>query len=138
MISTNTEDNESEKIRNPNNKCVLIFRCSYCGEELNTLEENISDNSYSPGKGEIYFRQNMTNYDVCPKCKHNYSKCSVCLCPIKISKNLNNECFIYCTKCSHGGHYEHYQDWFREFNECPNSKCDCRCRDEGYKRLLSN
>ncbi len=104
-----TEDNELEKKPNKN-ICILIFRCSYCGEELDTFQKNISD---------------MTNSDSCPKCKHNYSRCSVCSHPIKV-----NECLVYCTKCSHGGHYEHYQDWFREITECPNSKCSCRCSED--------
>ena len=127
------DDNESEKIRNPKDKCILVFRCSYCGEEIDTFDKHFSDNSSSMDKGEIYFRQNMTSDDVCPKCKYSYTKCSVCLCPIKINKNLNNVCIIYCNKCSHGGHYEHYQDWFKEFNECPNSKCNCRCQEDGFK-----
>jgi len=33
-MNTITDDNESEKIRNPKDKCILVFRCSYCGEEI--------------------------------------------------------------------------------------------------------
>ena len=121
------DENELEKIRNPNKKCVLIFTCSYCGKKLNTIKNNLSDNS----------RDNNTimknrSIDICPgqDCKRNFCKCSVCGCSIKLNLNLNNEAFIYCTKCSHGGHYDHYQEWFKEFNECPNSKCFCRCQEE--------
>ncbi len=114
------DENESEKIRNPNEKCVLIFTCSYCGSKLNTIKKNSKEKTIIKNK----------NDDICPECKRNLSKCSVCRCPIKLNINLNNETFIYCTKCSHGGHYDHYQGWFKEFNECPNSQCDCLCQKE--------
>ena len=128
-MDSQSEENESEKVINPNNQCVLIFTCSYCGKKYNTIE-NISND-----KCQV---KSMVSDDVCPACKHNFSKCSVCLCFIKLKKIHNNELFVFCTKCHHGGHYEHYKGWFKEFNECPNSKCDCRCQEEGYKNLITN
>ena len=128
------EENESEKIRNPNEKCTLIYTCSYCGTKLNTIKknssENFMDNSVMKNK----------NYDICSdiKCQRNLCKCSVCGCPIKLNINSNSEKFIYCIKCSHGGHFDHYQGWFKEFNECPNSKCDCRCQEDTYKNVLAS
>ena len=126
------ESTDAEKVENQDDKCILIFTCSYCGERIDTTKNNFE------GKKELFFNQSMGNDDICPKCKHNFIKCSVCLCPMKLSKNNKNESIIFCTKCHHGGHYEHYAGWFEEFNECPNSKCNCRCQEEGYKNLLSN
>ena len=135
-MESQSEENESEKNPNLDEHCVLIFTCSYCGNKINTTENFSSSNSLS--LKENFSGQSMMDDDLCPSCKHNFSKCSVCLCPIKISKKLNNECYVYCTKCHHGGHYEHYKGWFKEFNECPNSKCDCRCQDENFKNLKSD
>ena len=99
------DDHNHDRINNSTEQCVLIFRCYHCGEKFN----------------------------ICPKCKYKFTKCSVCACPIKLSQNSNNECFVFCNKCSHGGHYDHYKGWFKEFNECPNSRCDCRCQQEDEK-----
>ena len=125
------EENELENIKKPKEKCVLVFTCSYCGSKINTLKISNSKEKYK------YIIKN-SNYDICQSCKRNLSKCSVCHCPVKLSQNLNNEAFIYCTKCSHGGHYDHYQGWFKEFNECPNSQCDCRCQEDTRISLLIN
>ena len=123
------DDNYSDKIVTPLNQCVLKFLCSHCGINFDTFAhvgQTISNNFMNNNA-------NITNDDICPSCKHKLSKCSVCLCSIKLSNKSNNECLVFCNKCSHGGHYEHYKDWFKEFNECPNSKCDCRCQQEEIK-----
>ena len=133
------DESESEKDRNRNEKCILLFTCSYCGKKLNTLNINEDDNSSSGYEKDNIFYQNMANDYICSGCNKTYlKKCSVCLCAIKINKNYNSGCIIFCTKCSHGGHYEHYKEWFTYLNECPNSKCDCRCQEEGYKNLMSS
>ena len=130
------DESDGEKSRNPNDKCILIFTCSYCGKKINTLKKNEDDKSLSYEKDNNFFYQNMANDYICSGCNKTYlKKCSVCLCPIKISKNLNSECITFCTKCSHGGHYEHYKEWFTYLNECPNSKCNCICQEEGRRTL---
>ena len=128
------DDHDHDKINNPIDQCVLIFRCYHCGEKFDTLENNIQPNIciYNMGinKNKI---PNIIKEDICPKCKYKFTKCSVCSCPIKLSQKSNNECIVFCNKCSHGGHYDHYKGWFKEFNECPNSRCDCRCQQEDEK-----
>ena len=130
------DENDSEKFRNPKEKCVLIFTCSYCGSKINTIKINLKGSSTSKEIEKVIPKNK--NDDICQECKRNLAKCSVCQCPIKLKKNLNNQAFIYCTKCSHGGHYDHYQGWFKEFNECPNSRCNCRCQEDNIKNLLAN
>ena len=121
------EDTDSDKINNCLEQCVLKFTCSYCGNKLDTFTKNKKENKY-PLKQINTF--SIINDDKCPQCKVKLSKCSVCSCPVKLSNKSNNECLVFCNKCSHGGHYEHYKGWFQEFNECPNSKCNCRCQQE--------
>ena len=102
--------------------CVLVFVCSKCGLKLDPIDKNDKNiNSFTNG---------IINDNICPNCKFKFSKCSVCLCPINLSKKSDNKCIVFCNKCSHGGHYDHYKGWFKEFNECPNSKCNCRCQQE--------
>ena len=126
------DDHDHDRINNSTEQCVLIFRCYHCGEKFDTLESNIQQNIYIVNKNKNPVN-NITSEDVCPKCKNKFSKCSVCLCPIKLSKKSNNEYFVFCNRCKHGGHYDHYKGWFKEFNECPNSRCDCRCQQEDEK-----
>ena len=39
-MDSQSEENESEKVINPNDQCVLIFTCTYCGKKYNTIENN--------------------------------------------------------------------------------------------------
>ena len=124
------DESESEKYRNPNDKCILLFTCSYCGKKINTIKNNNTEKPLYE-KESFYFIPNMANDYICTGCNKPYlKKCSVCLCPIKLNK-INSETIVFCIKCSHGGHYPHYKEWFREMNECPNPKCDCLCQIEG-------
>lgn len=34
-----------------------------------------------------------------------------------------------CLICGHGGHSDHLEDWFKEFDVC-STGCGCRCRFE--------
>ena len=122
-------DDETEKIKNASDKSMLIFTCSFCGQK------NFNSNFLSNEKKRILQKENKD--DICQNCKNYFTKCSVCLCPLKLSKD-NSVCIIYCTKCCHGGHYEHYQGWFNEFNECPNSKCNCRCQEDNRKSFAGS
>ena len=38
------DDHDHDKINNPIDQCVLIFRCYHCGEKFDTLENNIQPN----------------------------------------------------------------------------------------------
>ena len=115
------EGNESDQISNPHDKdqCILEFRCSHCEQNMNTIKKNT-----------LTVFPNSNNDDICPSCKYKFTKCSVCLCPIKLNSKSNNANLVFCNKCFHGGHYNHYKGWFKEFNECPNSQCDCLCQKE--------
>ena len=121
------EDTDSDKNNNCLEQCVLKFTCSYCGNKLDTFTKKKSQNKNPQRQFNTY---NVTNDDKCPQCKVKLSKCSVCSCSVKLSNKADNDCLVFCNKCSHGGHYEHYKFWFQEFNECPNSKCNCRCQQE--------
>ena len=123
------DDNDPDKTIASLDQCVLVFLCPHCGRKVDTLESHNHPNS-------ILHNPNIIDGDMCPSCKNKLSRCSVCSCPIKLSNKSNNECLVFCIKCSHGGHYEHYKGWFREFNECPNSQCDCRCQQEEIKEYL--
>ena len=122
------KDEESEK-NIGYNKCILSLICSKCGKKLSSFItnqlSNKKNNCFSSDKNK-----NIINDNECPYCNFNLSRCSVCSCPIKLDILSNKECLAYCNKCLHGGHYNHYKDWFKEFTECPNSKCSCQCQLE--------
>lgn len=127
------------------NHCTVVLTCKACGNRIRgESEEQILPSNIKKLNIDI-------NY--CPKnnpfCNRKFSKCSVCSEPIKVEcvieenkgsliskkqlpkikkekENFHN-CYIYCTKCSHGGHLEHYLEWFTEFIKCPNLGCDCNC-----------
>ena len=42
----------------------------------------------------------------CTKCNNQQARCSVCQLPVE-------GMFIWCQVCSHGGHFEHMQSWFK-------------------------
>jgi len=118
---------ERERIKK-NNECEVRLTCYFC----NT----------------ILFPENQFVTNKCPKCQKFLPKCSICFFPIKISENdsipfsyiknnnnkdnfKNKNCeFIFCSKCKHGGHINHYLEWFDEFNVCPFSECNCLCMKE--------
>ena len=115
---------ERERIKK-NNECEVRLTCYFCNTIL------FPDNQFITNK--------------CPKCHKFLPKCSICFFPIKINENNsvpfknfiynnnnnnNNYEFIFCTKCKHGGHINHYLEWFEEFNVCPFSECNCLCIDE--------
>ena len=71
----------------------------------------------------------------CQQCGSNIpldsSKCMVCsesktlrccICQISCHKMI-----AFCSKCQHGGHVHHYQEWFKNHNVCP-SGCGCYCK----------
>ena len=127
-----------EKSKNKNtNECELKLTCNFCSSILEP------DNS------------NQDFGDKCPICKKFLPKCSICFYPIQINeknfisplknkldksninniniknnKNNKNYEFVCCTKCKHGGHINHYIEWFNEYKICPFFKCDCLCVDE--------
>ena len=118
--------------QNNNENLPLCLCCQNCYLKLNLKIKN----NYLQIKSEI----------LCPKCSHNLPACSLCHLPIitfkrnqikaqnnniisneKETQENNDNKFVFCTKCLHGGHLEHYEEWFSEFNICPVSKCECLC-----------
>ena len=144
--------------KNDSNSCTLLLTCKFCHSKFQTLE-NVSENKtfsslIKEGQQKSFLRQQKTDDGSCPSCKQKLTKCAVCLFPISIDtniklrrigsssylnkesnnkdeneKNVFNECYVFCTKCLHGGHLEHYKDWFNAFNECPFFKCSCKCEE---------
>lgn len=55
----------------------------------------------------------------CHNCKKYSLYCSICRCPVRGSSS-------FCTKCSHGGHVNHYNTWFNDYDFCPTG-CGCKC-----------
>ncbi len=129
--------------------CILLLKCAYCKKTLDSTK-NDSSRDYSNRWGMSINR----NDNICFYCGQYLSKCAVCNFPITIHNNSNikrvssvislegNEesrnnsdknnpidLYAFCTKCRHGGHFDHYRDWFAEFNQCPFSTCECRCKD---------
>lgn len=95
----------------------------------------------------IIMYQNEDAY--CPKCSKKLPACAVCLQPIEVcgqvrpsrkgylesrrelikeeNKKGTNQRYFWCTKCRHGGHINHYLEWFEDFSVCPFSECKCKC-----------
>ena len=124
-----TEETDNDK------SCKLVLSCNYCGKKL---PENPNEKKMAP-KG--LFRKvkannicNSKDSSKCEECQHYLPICSVCYIPIRIEKkNTNNESndyiYCWCCKCKHGGHAEHYEEWFEEFDICPFESCKCKCKE---------
>ena len=42
--------------------------------------------------------------------------------------------YIWCTKCRHGGHLDHINEWFSELTICSVADCNCICLE--YNHIL--
>ncbi len=146
MTQENTDFGMSTRINDfPDNNCTLLLKCNYCLRQLDSTK-NDSSREYTNLGG----MPNNLNDNVCFGCGQYLSKCAVCSFPITIhinskirkvsstntlgnggyeEKNMVNELYAFCTKCHHGGHFDHYRDWFQEFNQCPFYNCECMCKD---------
>lgn len=60
----------------------------------------------------------------CHNCKKYSLYCSICRCPVRGSSS-------FCMKCSHGGHVNHYNTWFDDYDFCPTG-CGCKCLSTEY------
>ncbi|CAD8046718.1 unnamed protein product [Paramecium primaurelia] len=60
----------------------------------------------------------------CLSCLTLYPKCSICYNPIQ------NQFYVVCLICRHGGHEKHIQEWFNIYDQCPYKKCQCYCKYE--------
>lgn len=36
----------------------------------------------------------------------------------------------FCSRCGHGGHFRHMDQWFSEYKQCPATGCACSCRQQ--------
>jgi hypothetical protein len=137
------------------NACKLNLACSFCGTTITPhhgQQRQIETTSLKNEK--LYLRPSKSSNNACPQCSRKLPLCAVCLYPIEISNQekivkicsvnslgaLNkeddndnskeNQRYIWCTKCRHGGHMDHISEWFREFLVCPFSECKCRCAEK--------
>lgn len=60
----------------------------------------------------------------CPNCKRFTLYCSICRLPARGSSSI-------CMKCFHGGHVNHFNTWFNEYDFCP-AGCGCKCLSADY------
>ncbi len=74
----------------------------------------------------------------CQACSKPSLRCSVCsfymtIDPPKSAFNGKTDkmsyWFVFCQKCSHGGHLGHFENWFNKDSnkECPVMNCSCLC-----------
>jgi hypothetical protein len=72
----------------------------------------------------------------CQACSKPSLRCSVCsfymtIDPPKSAYNGDKDkmsyWFVFCQKCSHGGHLGHFENWFKTSKECPVMTCQCQC-----------
>ena len=135
--------------------CGLYLTCYYCSTKIHPAkaEQRSRTNLFLKDRHDyLNFRLSKTEDTCCPKCAKKLPACSVCLFPIevngqtKISKlgmvnsqsdlrkeeetKGRNSMYIWCTRCRHGGHLNHYREWFKTFYACPFSECKCRCMDK--------
>ena len=138
--------------------CKFNLACSFCGTTITPhhgQQRQIETTSLKNEK--LHLRPPKSSNNACPQCSRKLPLCAVCLYPIEISNQekivkicsvhsvgaLNkvnkeddndnskeNQRYIWCTKCRHGGHMDHISEWFREFLVCPFSECKCRCAEK--------
>jgi len=49
---------------------------------------------------------------LCSECHELLASCAICQLPV-------SGIFVWCQGCAHGGHIEHWNEWFKNFNVCP-------------------
>lgn len=132
----------------------LYLTCYYCGTKIHSdkIDQRSKTNLFLKDRHDyLNLRSSKTEDTCCPKCSKKLPSCSVCLFPIEVSGqtkitkigiinsltdlrkgegNGKNSRYIWCTRCRHGGHLDHYTEWFKTFLVCPFSECNCRCFDD--------
>uniref|UniRef100_A0A914Y3N0 GATOR complex protein MIO zinc-ribbon like domain-containing protein n=1 Tax=Panagrolaimus superbus TaxID=310955 RepID=A0A914Y3N0_9BILA len=63
----------------------------------------------------------------CVVCRHHYGSLVDSLSLFGESENSLDHSFVFCVSCHHGGHYVHLKDWFKDYDICPATGCECRC-----------
>lgn len=95
------------KIGKPQDPKVFV-RCLSCGNNLSTRIR----------------RQLPNNGMTCQQCQRPSLRCSVCQLYMTVDppksaflgvKNKMTYWFLFCQKCSHGGHLGHLESWFRYY-----------------------
>ncbi|CAF0718217.1 unnamed protein product [Brachionus calyciflorus] len=113
------------KLSRPQAATVYI-RCASCGSNLSTKK-----------KHRIQGLENNANNGIaCQSCQKPSLRCSVCSLYMTVdpsksaflgNKDKMTYWFLFCQKCSHGGHLGHLEKWFRTNPECPVMNCNCQC-----------
>ena len=49
---------------------------------------------------------------MCENCERHSARCALCQLPVEGP-------YLWCQVCSHGGHYEHINTWFKTSKQCP-------------------
>ncbi|RNA42728.1 WD repeat-containing mio [Brachionus plicatilis] len=113
------------KIGKPQDPKVFI-RCLSCGNNLSTRRRT----RVQP------LEQFANNGIACQQCQKPSLRCSVCQLYMTVdppksaflgNKNKMTYWFLFCQKCSHGGHLGHLEGWFSTNPECPVMSCNCQC-----------
>ena len=148
------EADDQKSQNNQDNITELSLACWFCGEPICSKKNDLGK------RPRIIYnkKQNSSMYGVgdentCKNCGRKFPMCSVCERPIEInnkvqtsrmgtvksSKELKcleedvkgaDQLFVWCSKCDHGGHVDHYKDWFEDCRECPAENCECNCKEE--------
>ncbi len=138
----------------------LYLACFFCGFTIKTNKKDTNNfPSVLKDRGDSLWRPNrLIDGTVCPCCSKKIPSCSICQSSIEINNTNNNNVknnisnrsfnnlkdtdkneneddkksfrYIWCVKCKHGGHVEHYLDWFNEFYVCPSFDCNCKCNSD--------
>ena len=93
----------------------VFIRCVSCGQNLSTKKRTRIQS----------LENNANNGIACQSCQKPSLRCSVCSLYMTIdpaksaflgNKDKMTYWFLFCQKCSHGGHLGHLESWFRYFN----------------------
>lgn len=103
----------------------INVRCGYCGENLS-----------SKRKTKIALNEGANIAMTCQACQKPSLRCSVCSLYMTVDpsksafigdKDKMTYWFLFCQKCTHGGHLGHLHNWFKTNPECPVMTCNCQC-----------
>lgn len=131
------EKNSQNKGRITRTQAVIA--CSYCGRAAYPCSSDRIRNSKAQQRGREMPDNfpNRTRITTCGACRKPLPKCVICrhhFGSIVDSISMFGECvssiehsFVYCVWCHHGGHYNHMKDWFKDYDICPATACECRC-----------
>lgn len=104
-------------------------KCIDCNSLLK-FQYQISDPWIEKDHGKKYIA-------VCSNCPNSSLCCSVCLLPYgsssfdKVYEPIQEDWFVWCENCNHGGHAEHILQWFQEYKVCSVVDCLCKCDNIG-------